>query len=159
VLDIGCGHGALLHQIRRQLGAEVIGFDLCPAPANVPVTIITGNAVTSSLPQAEVAIAVCVAHHLSEADLIRLIRNVSHSCRRFILLDTVRHWLPLVLFRIFVYPLIGSLNAQDGVTSLRRSYTTREMRNVVSKALEVSSGKVTYSVAPFCIRQVVDISW
>jgi SAM-dependent methyltransferase len=159
VLDIGCGHGALLHQIRRQLGAEVVGFDLCPAPANAPVTILTGNAVTGSLPRAEVAIAVCMAHHLSEADLILLIRNVSHSCRRFILLDTVRHWLPLALFRIFVYPLLGSLNAQDGITSLRRSFTTCEMRSVVDKALEVSSGKVKYSVAPFYIRQVVDISW
>jgi len=159
VLDIGCGHGALLQQIRRQLGAEVVGFDLCPAPTNAPVTILTGNAVTGSLPRAEVAIAVCMAHHLSEADLIRLIRNVSHSCRRFILLDPVRHWLPLVLFRIFLYPLLGRLNAQDGITSLRRSYTPRELRSVVDKALEVSSGKVKYSVAPFYIRQVVDITW
>src|SRR5271168_5024091 len=27
VLDIGCGHGALLLEIRKKLGLEVIGFD------------------------------------------------------------------------------------------------------------------------------------
>jgi 2-polyprenyl-3-methyl-5-hydroxy-6-metoxy-1,4-benzoquinol methylase len=159
VLDIGCGHGALLQKIRRQLGAEVVGFDLRPAPADAPVKILTGNAVTGSLPRADVALAVCVAHHLSEADLIRLIRNVSHSCRRFILLDLVRHWLPLTLFRAFVCPFLSSLNAQDGITSLRRSYTPREFRSVVDQALDGSSEKVQGSVAPFYIRQVVDISW
>jgi SAM-dependent methyltransferase len=159
VLDIGCGHGALLQLVRRQLGAEVVGFDLRPAPANAPVPILTGNAVTDSLPCADVALAVCLAHHLSEADLIRLIRNVSRSCRRLILLDLVRHWLPLVLFRSFVYPLLGSLNAQDGITSLHRSFTRRELHGIVDTALKGSSAKVKHSVAPFYIRQVVDISW
>jgi SAM-dependent methyltransferase len=65
-LDIGCGHGGLLQEIRRRLGAEVIGFDLRPAPAAAPVPILIGNAVTEPLPQADVAIAMCVAHHLSE---------------------------------------------------------------------------------------------
>ena len=158
VLDIGCGHGALLQEIRRRLGVEVIGFDLRPAPA-APVLILTGNAVTEPLPRADVAVAVCVAHHLSESDLIRLIRNVSHSCRRFIILDLVRHQLPLALFRTFVCPFLGSLNAKDGVTSIRRSYTPREMRCVVDTALDGSSGEVHHTVAPFFIRQVVDISW
>jgi SAM-dependent methyltransferase len=159
VLDIGCGHGALLQEIRRRLGVEVIGFDLRPAPTTAPVPILTGNAVTEPLPRADVAVAVCLAHHLSEGDLIRLIRNVSRSCRRFIILDLVRHRLPLSLFRTFVCPFLGRLNAKDGVTSIRRSYTPREMRCVVDSALDGSSGEVQHTVAPFYIRQVVDISW
>jgi 2-polyprenyl-3-methyl-5-hydroxy-6-metoxy-1,4-benzoquinol methylase len=159
VLDIGCAHGALLQQIRRKLGTQVVGFDLRPAPANVHFAILEGNAVTDSLPCADVALAICMAHHLSESDLIRLIRNVSHSCRRFILLDLVRHWLPLALFRIFIHPLLGSLNAKDGITSLHRSFTPCELRRIVGTALEGSTAKVKYSVAPFYIRQIVDISW
>ena len=159
VLDIGCAHGALLQQVRRKLGAQVVGFDLRPAPANAQVTILKGNAVTDSLPCADVALAICMAHHLSENDLIRLIRNVSLSCRRLILLDLVRHWLPLALFRVLVYPLLGSLNAQDGITSLHRSFTPRELRRIVGTALEGSTAKVKYSVAPCYIRQIVDISW
>jgi SAM-dependent methyltransferase len=159
VLDIGCGHGGLLQEIRLQLGAEVIGFDLRPPPVDAPVPILTGDAVTEPLPWADVAIAVCVAHHLSEGDLIRLIQNVSRSCRRFIVLDLVRHRLPLALFRTFVCPFLGSLNAEDGVTSIRRAYTPREMRCAVDAALDGSGAKVRHTVAPFYIRQVVDISW
>ena len=159
VLDIGCGHGGLLQEIRRQLGVEVIGFDLRPAPAAIPVPILIGNAVTEPLPRADVAVAVCVVHHLSEGNLIRLIRNVSRSCRRFIVLDPVRHRLPLALFRTFVCPFLGRLNVKDGVTSIRRSYTPLEMRCAVDSALNGSGGKVRHTVAPFYIRQVVDISW
>ncbi len=159
VLDIGCGHGALLMEIRRRLGAEVIGFDLRKAPVAAPVPILTGNAVTEPLPTADVAIAVYLAHHLSGGDLVRLIRNVSRSCRRFIVLDLVRHRLPLALFRGFVCPFLGSLNAKDGATSIRRSYTPQEMRCVVDTALDGLGGEVCHTVAPFYIRQVVDISW
>jgi 2-polyprenyl-3-methyl-5-hydroxy-6-metoxy-1,4-benzoquinol methylase len=159
VLDIGCGHGALLQRVRRELGSEVVGFDLHAAPADAPVTILTGNAVSDPLPHADVAISVCVAHHLSEADLIGLIRNVSGSCRRFILLDLVRHWMPLALFQTLVCPLLDSLNAHDGVLSLRRSYTPLELRSIVDKALEGSTGKVQHRVSPLYIRQIVDISW
>jgi 2-polyprenyl-3-methyl-5-hydroxy-6-metoxy-1,4-benzoquinol methylase len=159
VLDIGCGHGALLQRVRRQLGSEVVGFDLHAAPADVPVTILTGNAVTDPLPRADVAIAVCMAHHLSEDELIGLIRNVSGCCRRFILLDLVRHPMPLALFRTFVCPFLCTINAHDGALSLRRSYTPRELRSVVDRALEGSTGRVQHSVSPFYIRQVVDISW
>lgn len=66
VLDIGCGHGALLLEIRRRLGAEVIGFDLRKASAVAPVPILTGDAVTEPLPRADVAISVYVAHHFPE---------------------------------------------------------------------------------------------
>src|SRR5580698_555441 len=85
VLDIGCGQGALLEQIRRKLGLEVVGFDLRPAPASSPVPILTGNAALDPLPPADVALAVCLVHHLSEAEVVSLIRNAARSCRRLIL--------------------------------------------------------------------------
>jgi SAM-dependent methyltransferase len=159
VLDIGCGRGALLNRVREQFGVEVIGFDLRPASGNAGVTIVSGNAAQDPLPHADVALLICVAHHLSETELTQLIRNVGRSCRRLILLDLVRHWLPLALFRVFVSPLLSNLNAQDGVTSLRRAFTANELRRVVDTALENSTAKVRYSVNPFYIRQVVDISW
>ncbi|HWR53442.1 MAG TPA: methyltransferase domain-containing protein [Bryobacteraceae bacterium] len=159
VLDIGCGQGALLHHIRRQLGVEVVGFDLRPAPPSAPVPIHTGNAIVDPLPPADVAVAVCLAHHLSESEFIRLIHNVSRSCRRFIVLDLVRHRLPLVLFRAFVAPFLYRLNVIDGLTSVRRAYTPAEMRRVVDTALQGTGGRVSHTLAPLYIRQVVDISW
>jgi 2-polyprenyl-3-methyl-5-hydroxy-6-metoxy-1,4-benzoquinol methylase len=159
VLDLGCGQGALLQEIRKKLGAEVIGFDLRPAPAGSPVRILTGNAAVDPLPEADVAISVCLAHHLTEDDVVGMIRNVSRSCRRLIVLDLVRHWMPLALFRIFLSPFLHPINASDGITSIKRSYTPRELRRMVDEAVKGTNANVVHTVAPFNIRQVIEISW
>lgn len=162
VLDIGCGQGGLLVEIRKRLGFEVVGFDLRPAPAQSPVPILTGNAVSDPLPEADVAICVMLAHHLSESELAGMISNVSRSCQRFVILDLVRHPAPLWLFRIFVAPLLGRINALDGQTSIRRAYTANEMRGIVEAALSEGNRKVRscrHSVTPFWTRQLVDICW
>jgi SAM-dependent methyltransferase len=159
VLDLGCGHGALLLEIRRKLGVKVTGVDLRPAPESSPVRILTGDAVIDPLPRADAAVALCLVHHLSPADIVRLIRNVSRSCGRLIVLDPVRHWLPLWLFRIFVCPFLPWINAADGITSIRRSYTPVELRKLVDTAVEGTGARVRHTVAPFYIRQVIDISW
>lgn len=162
VLDIGCGQGALMIAIREKLGLDVVGFDLRPAPIGTPVPILTGDAVIDRLPQTDVAVCVAMAHHLSEAELTGLIANVARSCRRFILLDLVRHSLPLILFRVFVTPFLGRINALDGETSIRRAYTAEEMRRIVDRAVERSERpvrRVRHTVGPLWIRQIVDISW
>jgi len=159
VLDLGCGQGALLEEIRAKLGVEVIGFDLRPAPAGASIRILRGNAAVDPLPQADVALAICMAHHLPEAEVVAMIRNVSRSCRRLILLDLVRHWIPLTLFRVFMSPFLHRINAADGITSIKRSYTPREMRRMVDDAVKGTNARVVHTVAPFYIRQIVDISW
>jgi SAM-dependent methyltransferase len=159
VLDIGCGQGALLHEIRCKLGVEVVGFDLRPSPQSAPVPIQLGDAVVDPLPPADVALTVCMAHHLSENDLVRLIRNVSRTSRRFILLDLVRNRLPLVLFRTFVCPFLPPINVTDGLTSIRRAYTPRELRKIVDAAVEGTGGQVRHTVTPLYIRQIIDIRW
>src|SRR6185503_5722195 len=59
VLDIGCGDGALLLEIRRRLRAEVIGVDLrAPSDQSPAVPIVRANAVLSPLPDSDVAVAV-----------------------------------------------------------------------------------------------------
>lgn len=159
VLDLGCGRGALLQELRARLGVPVTGFDLRPAPPDSPVPILSGDAVRDPLPEADLALAVCFVHHLSEAETIELIRNVSRSSRRFIILDLVRHWLPLALFRAFVAPLVTHINAVDGITSIRRAYTPRELRQIAETAVAGTGARIRHSVAPLYIRQIVDISW
>jgi SAM-dependent methyltransferase len=159
VLDIGCGEGALLQEIRRRLAVEVIGVDLRVAPQPGSVPIFAGDATRDPLPAADVAVSVCVAHHLSPSDIVRLIHNVSLSSRRLILLDLVRHRVPLLLFRSFVCPLVSEVTACDGVTSFRRAYTARELGAIVRSAINGSGARVVHSVSPFYLRQIVDISW
>ena len=159
VLDIGCGQGALLAEIHRKLGVDVVGFDLRPAPSSLNVPILTGNAAVDPLPVADVALAVCLIHHLSEADVISLIRNVSKTCRRLIVLDLVRHWIPLTLFRVFMSPFLHRINSADGITSVKRAYTPRELRSIVEEAVKGTDTRIVHTVAPFYIRQIIDLEF
>jgi SAM-dependent methyltransferase len=160
VLDIGCGNGGLLVEIRRKLRADVIGVDLrVPSPNLTAVPIVEANAVSSPLPDSDVAVAVCVAHHLSDSDCIKMIRNVGRYCRRFIILDLVRHRLPLTLFSLAVGPWLHSVNAHDGRRSIHRAYTPAELGAMVTQALEGSRATFRHTVAPLYMRQIVDITY
>jgi hypothetical protein len=100
-----------------------------------------------------------LGHHLTPEDVIGLIRNVGRFSRRFLLLDLVRHPLPLALFRTFVAPFVSPVVGADGCVSIRRSYTRTEMEALTAEALAGSAGRFRHSVAPFYTRQVIDISY
>ncbi len=160
VLDIGCGNGVLLRKIRQSLGVAVTGIDLrAPRNPEPDITIVATDAVCDPLPRADVAVSVYVVHHLSERSIVELIRNVSRTSRRLILLDLVRHWLPLVLFRVFLGPLFGHIVHADGCQSIRRAYTPGELRSLVEEAIHGSGASVRHSVSPWYASQLVDITW
>jgi SAM-dependent methyltransferase len=160
VLDIGCGRGQLLIELRRKLGVEVIGVELRDPSMPIPgVPILRADAVRDPLPRCDTAIAVCVAHHLSDDELVELIRNVGRFCGRFLILDLVRHTLPLVLFRMFVAPFIHPVNAADGARSIQRSFTPLELGSLVRRAVQESGASFRHHVNPLRIRQLVDITY
>jgi len=158
IIDIGCGGGALLEYLRRRLGVEVIGIDKKP-PEQANVPIIAADAVTERLPEADIAVCSLTAHHLTPEEIIVLIRNVSRSCRRFVIQDLIRHPLPLVLFTIFLCPLIGREAAVDGRQSIRRAYTPEEFAEMVRTAIIGTKATFTTDVSPFLSRQIVDIRY
>src|SRR5258706_14915491 len=62
VLDIGCGNGGLLLEIRKKLRAEVIGVELrAAAPNFTTIPIVEANAVRSPPANLEVAVGGCLA--------------------------------------------------------------------------------------------------
>jgi SAM-dependent methyltransferase len=155
VLDIGCGSGALLDYLRRRMNVEVIGVDQKPV-ATPGITVVAADALAGPLPEADVAVTTLMAHHLTPEQNIALIRNVSRSCARFIIHDLIRHPLPLVLFTLFICPLIGHVAAVDGRQSIRRAYTPDEFRQMATEALG-GAGTFSIDVSPFRSRQIVDI--
>jgi SAM-dependent methyltransferase len=160
ILDVGCGTGWVLEEVCRRLGVEGLGVDLNPRRSlRVSVPVIQADAVRDPLPCADIAFSMHLGHHLSEGELVSLIQNVGRFCRRFILVDLVRHPLPLALFRAFVAPLVCRIAVEDGIMSVRRSFTAAEFRSLAAVALAGSSGTFRHSVAPLYIRQVVDISY
>ena len=154
VLDIGCAHGAVLAEIRKRLGVEVIGADLRP-PADALVPVVALDAVRDRLPDADIAISICLAHHLSDAELAALIRNAGRSCRRFILVDLVRHRLPLTLFRVFVAPFFSPVAVADGMASVRRAYTPVEFARVARE----TGVRFRHTVALGYSSQTLDITY
>jgi 2-polyprenyl-3-methyl-5-hydroxy-6-metoxy-1,4-benzoquinol methylase len=156
ILDIGCGGGALLEYLQRRLKVEVIGVDKKP-PEKADVPIIAADAVTESLPEADIAVCSLTAHHLTPEQNIELIRNVSRSCRRFIIQDLIRHPLPLVLFTVFLCPLIGREAAVDGRQSIRRAFTPEEFAELVRTATAGTNATFTTDISPFLSRQIIDI--
>jgi SAM-dependent methyltransferase len=160
VLDIGCARGGVLKEIQRRLGVEAIGIDLKLPPADDrPPLIIAANAISDRLPAADIAFSMHVGHHLGERDLRELIRNVGRSCRRFLLLDLVRHRLPLAMFKMFMVPLLCPIVATDGQLSIRRSYTPAELVRIAREALTGTSARFRHSTAPMYIRQMLDIEY
>jgi SAM-dependent methyltransferase len=156
VMDIGCGSGALLDYLRKRMNVEVIGVDRKPV-ATPGITVVAADALAGPLPQADVAVTTLMAHHLTPEQNVALIRNVSRSCRRFIIHDLIRHPLPLLLFTVFICPLIGHIAAADGRQSIRRAYTPDEFSRLVATALTGTSATFTMDVSPFRSRQIVDI--
>jgi SAM-dependent methyltransferase len=160
VLDIGCGRGELLLEIQRKIKVEAVGVELrVPRTFSLAIRIVQADAVRDPLPACDVALAVCVVHHLTDDSVVELIRNVGRSCNRFVILDLVRHPLPLLLFRCFVAPFVHWINAADGVSSIRRSFTPRELESLVSRALHGSPATFRQSVGWLYTRQIVDISY
>ena len=160
VLDIGCGHGGLLEKVRRQTGAEVLGVDLRPPEGGAgEFPILKLDAVREALPRADVAVSVCLAHHLRDDEFVALIRNVGRTCRRFVILDLVRHRVPLAVFSTFAPLCLPRVNRLDGCQSIRRAHTAEEFRVLIARAVAETGGSFRHRVAPFWIRQIADIRY
>ena len=160
VLDIGCGDGALLDHLRRKLGVEVVGVELvAPQDATYDVPIVIADATRDALPPADVAISVLTLHHMTEDGIVRMLRNTGQACRRLIVLDLVRHPLPLVLFSLFVAPLLHREAAADGRQSVRRAFTPEELAGLVTKALQGTGATWRHTVSPYRANQVIEIDY
>jgi SAM-dependent methyltransferase len=160
VLDIGCGHGALLAQIRDATGARATGIDLKAPPWNpYGIEIMEADATRDALPRADAAVSFLMLHHLSETQVVDLIRNVGRSCRRFIAMDLVRHRMPLVLFSIFMAPVLHRIVALDGKQSIRRAYTGPELARLAHRALQGTGARFEHCVSRTYANQILDITY
>ncbi len=160
VLDIGCGQGALLADLRDALGINVRGVDLRPGDPlenGVPVTV--ADATKDPLPPSDLALCLLVVHHLNESQVVDLIRNVGRHCNRFLIVDLVRHPLPLALFSIFMWPVVSRPVHLDGQQSIRRAYTPSELRALVVRAIQGTASTFTQWVSPIYGKQVIEITY
>ena len=160
VIDIGCGDGAMLAQIRQEVGAQVTGIDLRPPENDVHgIPILRCDATCDELPAADLAISILTLHHLTDEQVVSVIRNTARSCRRFICMDLVRHPLPFALFSVFIGPLIHKVAADDGRQSIRRAFKPGELRALVARAIDGTGATFEHDVSPYYAKQIIDIRY
>jgi len=158
VIDIGCGEGALLADVRDTFRSWVFGVDLCAPKRNLyGVQVIAADATSTLLPICDAALCVLTAHHLTEEEVVLLVRNVGRSAKRFLIVDLVRHPLPLVLYSTFLWPFVSRVVMLDGQQSIRRAYTPDELRALVVRGLSGSSAIFEQWVSPIYAKQMIDI--
>jgi hypothetical protein len=104
-------------------------------------------------------VSVCLVHHLRDEEFVEMIRNVGRACRRFVILDLVRHRVPLVLFSAVAPLCLPRVNVLDGRQSIQRAYKAEEFRGLITQAVTGTGGSFRHTVAPFWIRQMADIRY
>ena len=154
IVDIGCGHGDLLREIhrwasRRSVPLRLTGIDQNPYAARLArecdrfehvsagtIAWLTTDVFTADLARpADVIVSSLLAHHLSEADIARLIQWKETNARIGWLVSDLRRseraantvtWLARLL------PIDGMVS-HDAVVSFRRALSLEEWKNLAGE--------------------------
>jgi 2-polyprenyl-3-methyl-5-hydroxy-6-metoxy-1,4-benzoquinol methylase len=161
VLDIACGHGDALRQIRRRFPtARLTGIDLNPwairaaSQATDPaagITFINDDAFTHALPeQPDFIITSQFAHHLTDDQIVTFLRWLQdHAAKGWFISDLHRH--PIAYYG---FPLLARIALWhrfvrgDGQISIARSFTRRDWDDLLRRAGLTEQVTVTWHV-PF----------
>lgn len=144
LLDVGSGGGDVPRAIARWARRDGFRLEVTAvdpderahayATSRPPVPGVTFRRALSSQLVAEGAVFDVVTsnhvlHHLDAAELAGLLDDTEQLARRVAVhSDIARHPLGYALFSAATLPLPGSYIREDGLTSIRRSYTPEELR-------------------------------
>jgi 2-polyprenyl-3-methyl-5-hydroxy-6-metoxy-1,4-benzoquinol methylase len=148
LLDIGCGGGDLPRALSRWahldgLQLEVTGIDpderahayatSRPALPGLSFRRALSSDLVAEGAMFDAVVSNHVLHHLDQAAFTGLLDDTEHLTRTVAVhSDIARHPLGYALFSVGTLPLPGSYIRQDGLTSIRRSYTPGELRGAVA---------------------------
>jgi 2-polyprenyl-3-methyl-5-hydroxy-6-metoxy-1,4-benzoquinol methylase len=152
VLDLGCGAGDLGRAVaregaRRGCRVDVLGVDLSPeavalarsraAPGD-GTAYEQGDALGPGFDPAgfDVVLSSFLLHHLPDEEAVRgLLRRGARARAGFVHLDLVRSRTAWALFGALGRPLVERRETwEDGLASIRRSWTAREMEGIAAGA-------------------------
>lgn len=145
LLDAGAGSGDVSLSSARQLApqARIRVTLLDRRPAHMPrngASRIAADALSLPFLDSSFDLVTCslLVHHLEREQIVRFVNEALRVARVAVLLNDLRRD-PLHLALMYTgFPLFGRLTRHDGVASVRRSYTPREMLEMLRQTRAAS---------------------
>lgn len=165
LLDVGCGGGSLARALaRRYPQAEVVGIDLAQEAVEVassysnPQNLRFQRARWEEIDPSDYDLITSslMLHHLSDEEILAFLQWTSAASGHVILNDLHRHPLAWLLFAAMAPICFPSrLIFHDGLRSIRRAFTRRELRSYLEKAKLLHQSKIEWKVG---FRWIVTIA-
>ncbi|HXE08149.1 MAG TPA: methyltransferase domain-containing protein [Acidobacteriaceae bacterium] len=159
LVDVGCGYGDMLRRIerwtaKRGVAMELVGVDVNAnavraareaTPARSSVRFLLGDVRDCAEAQdADLIAASGMTHHLSEAELVRLLAWMEQTARvGWIVTDLHRMPVPYRLFSVLARgPWWHRFIRPDGMASIRRAFREEDWRRMCAAA-QIDAGAIT----------------
>lgn len=166
LLDIGCGGGDIPAALARWatrdgLALHITAIDPDPRAINfalahhgrvgVEFRQAHSGVLTAEGQSFDVVISNHMLHHLTPVELAGLLADSAQLARALVVhSDIARSTLAYALFSVGTLPFFpGSFIRRDGLTSIRRSYTAGELRQVLPPGWQVKSAPPARTLALF----------
>lgn len=143
LLDVGCGSADVPAAIVRGLGRPMIAVGLDAKLLHlqqVPAEVLPVQGDVRRLPfrdgSFDVVTASLFLHHFGEQELPALLRSLYTRARRALVVNDLRRaWVPYLFGRAFFRLLFRSrVSVEDGLVSIRRGFTERELEEAFARA-------------------------
>jgi SAM-dependent methyltransferase len=144
LLDVGTGLGdipaaAERAMARRDIRLTTIGIELdrhlAFEAAAACSLVVVGSATRLPFPSASVDVVTCsqVLHHFEGDDAIALLRECTRVARHAVIVGELRRsWLAMAgLWSMSFFLGFHPVSRHDGLVSIRRGFTTRDLRDLV----------------------------
>ena len=147
VLDVGCGGGDVLRKLaawtkRDGLNVSFTGIDpdaraleytkLHPTPPNVQFYRATSKELLEAGKKFDIVLSNHVLHHLQSEEVYALCKDSEHLANTFALHNDIRRsGLAYASFSLTKLIFRKSFTTEDGLLSIRRSFTSGELQKVV----------------------------
>jgi SAM-dependent methyltransferase len=137
ILDVGCGSADVPARLAARLGrlVTVVGVDikllhLQAAPADVHRVVADVRALPFPPLSFDVVTASLFMHHFDAPELPRVLQALFALCRRGLVVNDLRRSRVPYLFGRATFRLLfrSPVSVEDGLVSIRRSFTTQELR-------------------------------
>lgn len=155
LLDIGFGGGDLPIKISRWSKKDRINLEITAiesdkrayefvqkldVPENVTFRAISSTELLREGARFDFVISNHLLHHLSEEGFQKMLEETTQlSTRRVLFNDIKRSDIGYLLFNVFSRPLFrSSFITDDGLTSIKRSYTVRELQKMIPASWSVT---------------------